>query len=114
LRAIVNLTNQFAHALAFVSFTARIPFCTISATLFGQLRINHLMHFAQVASAARAVAKLEEVGSLEFQRLESFLPVIGETVSSEPNEHSLQRPLNRSLAVRQTAQRRTARVVAMA
>jgi uncharacterized BrkB/YihY/UPF0761 family membrane protein len=60
----VNLTNQFAHALAFVSLAAGIPFCAIEATLLGQLRIDHLVHFTQIASTTSAVTKLEEVCSL--------------------------------------------------
>ena len=66
LRTVVDLTDQFAHALSFISFPARFPFFAVQTDFLGQLGIDNLVHFPEVSSPPSSQTKLEEVDSLKL------------------------------------------------
>jgi hypothetical protein len=72
------------------------------------------MDLAKVSPSTPRQTKLKKVGALKLQRLECFLPIIGEPHFSKPHEDSVERPMNRGLAWRETPQRCTAGIVTMA
>src|SRR3569833_2725630 len=92
-----DIPDEAPHPLALFALALLVPAGAAVYALAGEPRIDLLVHHAKVAATAVAEAQAEELGMLQAQALERLLPVLGEVIHLQPQQHLVHGPLGDQL-----------------